>query len=132
MKYSDYLSGNAELSGYPLNTFFSYRFMGLSATDGSPIFYGAEPGKRRVDAYKIYSMYDNSDIRVVSGNYIKLQSLSLRYVFKQDVCKQLGIKSAYVSFSGTNLFTIAHKDLRGQDVTQSGTSIGASNESTVG
>lgn len=239
VKYSDYLSGNAELSGYPLSTFFSYRFKGLSSIDGSPMFYGTEadrsehyleryagmtndevimevmsksgsripvlqggfsnyfgyrqfgvsfnftyslgnkmrllklgetknikpypatnmrreyvnrwrkPGDEahtnvpgiiasdnlnspwwgRVSSSRyqfadsnIYSMYDNSDIRVVSGNYIKLQSLSFRYVFKPELCRQIGLKSAYISFSGTNLFTISHKDLKGQDVTQSGTS----------
>ena len=37
-------------------------------------------------------------------------------------CKKLGLKSAYINLTGTNLFTIAHKKLRGQDPTQSGSS----------
>ena len=70
----------------------------------------------------IYAMYDNSDIRVVSGNYLKLQSLSFRYNVHDEICKKLHIRSAYLSLSGTNLFTICSKQLKGQDPTQSGTS----------
>lgn len=71
--------------------------------------------------YNYYSLYDYSDIRVVNGDYLKLQSLSLRYNVTDAICKRLGLNAAYVSLSGTNLFTIANKKLRGQDVTsQSG------------
>lgn len=73
-------------------------------------------------AQNIWQMYDESDIRVVSGNYLKLQSLSLRYVFPEKICKSLLLKSAYVSFSGSNLFTLSAKELRGQEPTQSGSS----------
>lgn len=243
ISYSDYLSGSVELKDKPLNTFFSYRFKGLSAVDGHPTFYGTEeenkdelyeryrnmtdeevwrevlvesgtrvptlqggvanyfgyrqfglsfnftysfgnkirllklcsnnnirpyPEKnirrefvrrwqRPGDELKtnipslvasdnnntpwwntaeytrngdmptfagndIYSMYDNSDLRVVSGNYLKLQSISFRYNVHDAFCKKLGIRAAYMSISGTNLFTIANKALKGQDVTQSGAS----------
>ena len=73
-------------------------------------------------ANNIYEMYDNSDIRVVSGNYLRLSSLSFRYNVDERFCKKLGLKSAYINLTGTNLFTIAHKKLRGQDPTQSGSS----------
>ena len=70
----------------------------------------------------IYDMYDDSDIRVVSGNYLKLQSVSFRYNVHDSFCKKMHIKSAYLSLTGTNLFTICSKKLKGQDPTQSGTS----------
>ena len=70
----------------------------------------------------IYAMYDLSDIRVVKGDYLKLQSLSFRYNVHDKFCKKIGIKSAYLSLSATNLFTITNKKLKGQDVTQSGNS----------
>lgn len=238
--YTDMLSGDVEIAGEPLNTFYSYRFKGLSPVDGSPIFYGTEeerqeelhdkyegmeredvflevmersgrrepylqggisnyfgfrnfglsfnltyslgnkirllklctdygttnprpqdnlrrefvnrwrkpgdekftniPGLNTVEgthanpwwnsgnytthriASNIYEMYDNSDIRVVSGNYLRLSSLSFRYNVDERFCKKLGIKSAYINLTGTNLFTIANKKLRGQDPTQSGSS----------
>lgn len=75
------------------------------------------------DGRTIYDMYDLSDVRVVSGNYLKLSSASLRWNVPDDFCKYLRIKSAYLSVTGTNLFTIMNKDLKGQDpATQNGTS----------
>lgn len=237
--YADYLNGSVEIVGKPLNTFYSYRFKGLSPVDGSPIFYGTEdelkdelferyknmteeevwmevlaesgtrvpviqgglsnyigyrqfglsfnlayslgnkirllklcsnnnirpypecnmrreflsrwqqpgdeaytniPGLVASDtvnlpwwaqnAYSgnpnkfagsdIYAMYDLSDIRVVSGDYLKLQSVSFRYNVHDALCKKLGLNAAYLSLTGTNLFTIASPKLKGQEVTQSG------------
>lgn len=236
--YSDYLSGNIQLSGKPMGTFYSYRFKGLDPTDGHPLFYNTEEemkerfqqaqsieevidltmvesgtrvpvlqggfsnyfGYRQfglsfnfayslgnkirllklcsgnainpypeqnvrreyLDRWRapgdenytnipslvasdfirnspwwsgsstgllypfagssIYDMYDNSDIRVVKGNYLKLQSISFRYNVHDEICKKLHIKSAYLSLTGTNLFTICSKALKGQDPTQSGAS----------
>ena len=236
--YDDMLTGNVEFAGTPLNTFYSYRFKGLSHEDGSPIFYGTEeelkeeymeeysqmekedvflavmeksgrrepyiqggisnyfgyrqlglsfnltyslgnkvrllklcseyglttpypqdnmrrefvkrwrkpgdeeftniPGLRinelastaewwqnyPATAYQFagnrYEMYDNSDLRVVSGNFLRLSSLSLRYNVEDRICQKLGLKSAYINLTGTNLFTWANKKLKGQDPTQSG------------
>ena len=241
--YSDYLNGSVELEDKPLQTFYSYRFKGLSSEDGIPIFYGTEdefkdelyakyssmsdeevwetvlvesgtrvptlqggvsnyfgyrqfglsmnftysfgnkvrllkmcdnnnitpypevnmrkefvhrwqrPGDElhtNVPSLKpsskvnlpwwsqseytssgsmpvfagsdIYTMYDQSDLRVAKGDYLKLQSISFRYNVHDKFCKKLGIRSAYLSVTGTNLFTITNKALKGQDVTQSGAS----------
>ena len=58
---------------------------------------------------------------MVSGNYLKLQRLSLRYVFPENLCAKMGIKDMYVSLNGTNLFVWSAKELKGQDPsTQSG------------
>lgn len=67
-----------------------------------------------------YQMYDNSDLRVVKGDYVKLQYVSLSYRFAEALCKQLHIKGATALLSGTNLATFANKALRGQDPSQSG------------
>lgn len=67
-----------------------------------------------------YQMYDFSDLRVVKGDYLKLQYVSLSYNFSAELCKQLHVKGATARLSGTNLFTIANKALRGQDPSQSG------------
>ena len=73
-------------------------------------------------ARDLWSMYDNSDLRTVSGDFLKIQSLSFRYNFTDQLCHRLKIKSAYVGLSGTNLHTFCHKRLKGQDpATQSGT-----------
>lgn len=70
----------------------------------------------------IYSMYDDSDLRVASGNYVRLQSLTLRYLLPKELLKKLGMSSGYLSLSGSNLHTWASKELKGQTPEQSGTS----------
>ena len=69
----------------------------------------------------LYEMYDNSNIRVVSGNYLKLQSLSFRYNFDDNLVRKFGLQSMYISFTGNNLWTLCSKELKGQDPTQNGT-----------
>lgn len=72
-------------------------------------------------AMDYYQMYDFSDLRVVKGDYVKLQYVALAYNFSQHLCERWHIKGATVNLSGSNLFTIANKALRGQDPSQSGT-----------
>ena len=67
-----------------------------------------------------WQMYDNSNVRVSRNDYFKLQSISFRYVVPESFLKKFGISSAYVTASGSNLFTIASKGLKGQEPTQSG------------
>lgn len=72
-------------------------------------------------ADNMWQMYDNSSVRVVSGNYLKLQSMSFRYRFPDRICQKMYMKSMYASFSCTNVFMICSKKLEGQDpATQSG------------
>lgn len=237
LTYSNFLDGSVQLAGKPINTFYSYKFKGLSSVDGSPIFYGleadqatayqekyshmekediymevmSESGRREpfiqggfsnylgwrnfgfsfnltyslgnkirmmkiasgyattnvypqqnlrkefvyrwrrpgdeiytdipglqasnnlnnpwwtnypASTYELggsaYEMYDNSDIRLVSADHVKLQSASLRYNFAEKMVKRLGFSSAYISLTGTNLFILSNKLLKGQDPTQSG------------
>ncbi|SDL65985.1 TonB-linked outer membrane protein, SusC/RagA family [Pedobacter sp. ok626] len=237
--YRDYLNGNIEIAGQPLNSFYSYKYTGLSAVDGRPVFYGTDQAEfsalyktktneqvmmsvmeysgsrvptiqggfsnsfsykrlslgfnatyslgskiRLLQLYpnlssgtiapqptenvrnemssrwqrpgdeiytnipgvidnttfrqtlspwwgsttyafssNIWEMYNYSNIRVVSGNYLKLQSVNLRYNLPENFCKRLFVRSIYAGLSGTNLFTLASKDLNGQDpTTQAGSS----------
>ena len=238
--YTNYLDGSALIEGEPLNTFFSYKFKGLSPEDGRPMFYDVEEelkdeylkmeredvfrrvmkvsgtrvpvlqgGVSNTFSYKrmslsfnlsysfgskirlmqlyganqngttvaplpernvrrefvkrwqrpgdekhtnipgllsnaeysrtlspwwgrsdynsikfadnIWQMYDNSDIRTVSGNYLKLQSFVFNYTLPEEFCKKLLLKTAYIGISGSNLFTICSSKLKGQDPSQSGT-----------
>lgn len=79
-------------------------------------------GQQYAFADDMWTMYDNSDLRVVSGNYLKIQNLSLRYVFTDELCRKLTFKSAYLAISGSNLYTFCSNKLKGQDPTQSGSS----------
>ncbi|MDR1415239.1 MAG: SusC/RagA family TonB-linked outer membrane protein [Odoribacteraceae bacterium] len=70
----------------------------------------------------LWQMYDKSDLRVVSGNFVKIQSASVRYNLPEELCRRVSLRTAYVSLSGTNLYTFASKKLKGQDpATQDGT-----------
>lgn len=71
-------------------------------------------------AVNIWQMYDNSDIRVASGNFVKVKSMSFRYSMPDRFCKKAKLQNASLSFSGTNLYTFASKQLHGQDPEQSG------------
>ena len=65
-------------------------------------------------------MYDYSDIRVVSANYLKCNSLTFTYEFGKNILDKLRMSRLAITLSGTNLFTISSKDLIGQTPTQGG------------
>ncbi len=69
-----------------------------------------------------YQIYDDSDIRVVKGDYLKLQSFELACNLGAELCSRMHVKFFRLSLTGSNLFTIASKELNGQDPTQSGIS----------
>lgn len=66
-------------------------------------------------AENIWQMYNDSDIRVVSGNYLKLQQLKLCYMIPENWCKRNKLKAIRLSLTALHLFTWGHKALRGQD-----------------
>lgn len=70
-----------------------------------------------------WSMYDLSDARVVSGSYLRLSNISLRYQFTRRQLKGLPFTNLSMDFSMSNVFTIKSSQLDGQDPTQSGFSI---------
>ena len=71
-------------------------------------------------ANSIWQMYDKSNARVVSGNYLKLQSLNLRYRLNPKLLRKTPLSDVNFAFSTQNLFTISAKELKGQDPTQAG------------
>lgn len=76
------------------------------------------------DVYPIansyWDMYDYSNIRVVSANYLKLSSVSLTYEFEEKKLSRFGFSRLALTLSGYNLFTICDKALKGQTPTQGG------------
>ncbi len=71
-------------------------------------------------ATSIWDMYDYSNHRVVSGNYLKCSNLSLTYQFKEELLRKMRLSRLDLSLSATNLFTISAKELKGQTPTQGG------------
>ncbi len=70
------------------------------------------------DSY--WDMYDYSNIRVVSADYLKMQSLSLTYEFANSLITPLGLNRLALTASAYNLFTICDSKLKGQTPTQGG------------
>lgn len=70
------------------------------------------------DSY--WDMYDYSDIRVVSADYLKLSTLSISYDFPKRLLRPWGCQRLEVTATGTNLFTICDSKLKGQTPTQGG------------
>lgn len=89
--------------------YFKYQDHWSSNTDG---VYGF--------ADNAWDMYDYSDIRVVSADYLKLNTLSLSYDFPISLLKPWGCKRLELTVTGSNLFTICDKKLKGQTPTQGG------------
>lgn len=71
-------------------------------------------------AANVWNMYDNSDLRVVSGNYLKCSSLRLSYSIPYKILRHTPISAASVSLNAMNMFTISAKALKGQDPSQAG------------
>ena len=74
----------------------------------------------QIIAQNAWDMYDNSDFRVVSGNYLKCSNLSLSYDVPTAKLTKLGISMMTAMISTTNLFDISSKKLKNQTPLQSG------------
>lgn len=79
--------------------------MGLSAT---------RPGVL-AGIYQGTELYDNSDERVATSNYLRLRSLALSYMVPQKFLSHYGISSMMLRFSASNLHVWANKKWEGLD-----------------
>lgn len=68
----------------------------------------------------LQNMYNYSDIRVVSGNYLKFSTLSLTYEFPAAQLAHSGLSRLALTLTGNNLFTVCSSKLKGQTPQQSG------------
>jgi len=67
-----------------------------------------------------FDEYNYSDIRVVSGDYLKMSTLSVTYEFGPKILNLLRLSRLSLNLTGNNLFTICSRELRGQTPQQSG------------
>ena len=68
------------------------------------------------DSY--WQMYNKSDLRVVSGNFLRCNNISLSYALSNKLSEKLYLKGASFSFGISNPFVIKSKDLKGRDPEQ--------------
>jgi len=71
-------------------------------------------------ATSYWDMYDYSDYRVVSADYLKLQTVSLSYELPETWIARFGLSRLELHASGNNLHTWCSKDLKGQTPNQGG------------
>ncbi|WP_430815269.1 SusC/RagA family TonB-linked outer membrane protein [Carboxylicivirga sp. RSCT41] len=67
-----------------------------------------------------WQMYNQGNHRVVSGDYLKCNTMSLRYQFTERFCQKIGLQAMSCSVTGSNLFFIADSELNGQNPEQLG------------
>ncbi|MCT4647732.1 MAG: SusC/RagA family TonB-linked outer membrane protein [Carboxylicivirga sp.] len=65
-----------------------------------------------------WEMYNYSDLRVVSGDYLKLRQLRLRYELPKVICKKVFCERIGLNINASNLFTWADPELKGRDPEQ--------------
>lgn len=71
-------------------------------------------------ASSYWDMYDYSNIRVVSANYLKLSNLSVSWELPTTWMHKCGVSRLELTASGNNLFTLCDKALKGQTPVQGG------------
>ena len=99
--------------GKSTSAFFKY-----SAHWSGSVKYGGQ--SVQTIASSAWDMYDYSNIRVVSASYLKCNNISLTYEFPDEWLKPYLIKRLELTASGSNLFTISDRRLKGQTPTQGG------------
>ena len=67
-----------------------------------------------------WQMYNQSDLRVVSANFLRLRTAYIRYAIPESFCKKIHVGAANVRLEGNNLWTVCSKKLNGQDPEQLG------------
>ena len=67
-----------------------------------------------------WTMYDYSDVRVVSANYLKFSNLNLTYEFSKKQLEKMRMQRLAITLSAYNIYTFCNKELRGQTPTQGG------------
>ena len=65
-----------------------------------------------------WQMYNNADMRVVSGNFLRCRSISLSYSLADNIARTLYMKSLSFSLGVSNPFVIKPKGLQGRDPEQ--------------
>lgn len=67
-----------------------------------------------------WTMYDYSDLRVVSADYLKIANISLTYEFPKVVLERWRLSRLAITVGATNLHTFCDSKLKGQTPTQGG------------
>lgn len=81
----------------------------------SRVYPGGELDKICTDRWE---MYDNSDLRVVSGNFIRCRSIAVSYHLPDRILSRTCLKNLTLGLGVSNPFVIRSKALKGRDPEQ--------------
>ncbi|MPQ46345.1 SusC/RagA family TonB-linked outer membrane protein [Marinifilum sp. N1E240] len=84
--------------------------------DMTPSIFGN--GRQIEIAKNKWEMYNKSDLRVASGDYLRLRTLSLKHSFSEHICDKLHVSDANFRVEVSNVWTLKDKKLRGRDPEQ--------------
>lgn len=111
--------GDENSTNIPVLTNANMSFSSVSTSNGVDNIYVTNYGFSVPNGKNAWWMYDNSDARVVKGDHIRLQSLSLSYNISEKLLKKTGIKSLNIGMQASNVAVWAFdKKLKGQDPDQ--------------
>ncbi|MDE7073910.1 MAG: SusC/RagA family TonB-linked outer membrane protein, partial [Odoribacter sp.] len=71
-------------------------------------------------ASSAWEMYNYSDLRVVSANYLKCTNISLTYMFPEKLLSKCRLERLELSLAAGNPFIVCSRKLKGQTPTQGG------------
>ncbi|HEY9258108.1 SusC/RagA family TonB-linked outer membrane protein [Chitinophaga sp.] len=63
----------------------------------------------------IYKAYNQSDLRVVNSSFLRCRNIRFDYLIPANITTRAGVKSISTGLFISNLFTVASKQLNGQD-----------------
>ena len=68
------------------------------------------------DIVNAYNLYNKSTVRVANGDYIRLRTVQLSYMFPESWISRLKLRNAFLTLEGNNLALLVSDDaLNGQD-----------------
>lgn len=67
-----------------------------------------------------WQMYNQSDIRVASGDFLRLKTAYIKYNLPRKACQKMKISNFAIRLEGNNLWLVCDKKLNGQDPEQIG------------
>ena len=90
------------------------------STDPLDMRAGALKDRKIEIADNKWQMYNQSDLRVASGDFLRLKTAYIKYSFPRRICDKMKIKNLALRLEGNNLWLVSDKKLNGQDPEQIG------------
>lgn len=102
---------HTNIPGISTNT-LGYLQQKKTAPDGRTYFSKYSGG------FSYWTMYNASDLRVVSKDFLRCRSLSLSYNLPETLCERISMRAISLSFTTSNLFVLKDPKLKGRDPEQ--------------